>query len=81
MYKLFRFRLVNEEVTNFFISSVKGTMEQRVKENVQRNDFIQLLMQMRNTKVTTVKNLDGGELGIKNYDANVQEGAIGKLTR
>lgn len=80
MYKLFKFRYYSEEITKFFVSSVKETMQHRIDNNIQRDDFIQILMQMRNTKVTTLQGIDGEELkGVENYNATVQEGAIGEL--
>ncbi|PSN40749.1 hypothetical protein C0J52_13699 [Blattella germanica] len=40
-------KFMSDDVTNFFLSSVKNTMEYRVKNNVVRNDFIQLLMELK----------------------------------
>jgi cytochrome P450 family 6 len=39
----------NEDVAKFFMKVVKDTLEYREKNNVQRNDFMNLLMQIKNT--------------------------------
>lgn len=37
-----------KETTEFFIKAVKDTFEYREKNNVQRNDFMQLLIELKN---------------------------------
>ena len=39
----------NEDVSRFFLKVVKDTLEYREANNVQRNDFMNLLMQIKNT--------------------------------
>lgn len=46
--RFFKMKVVNEEVSKFFINIVQQTIEHREKNNVQRNDFMQLLIQLKN---------------------------------
>lgn len=38
----------DKEITDFFIKSVRDTVEYREKNNIQRNDFLNLLIQIKN---------------------------------
>ncbi|KAK7867290.1 hypothetical protein R5R35_002117 [Gryllus longicercus] len=49
--KVLRVRMVSEDTTAFFTQAVKDTVEYREKNNVKRNDFLQLLIQMKNGKI------------------------------
>jgi cytochrome P450 family 6 len=49
--KLFRIGMLPEEVSNFFMEAVKDVIEYREKNSVVRNDFMKLLIQLKN-KVT-----------------------------
>ncbi|XP_067009313.2 probable cytochrome P450 6a14 [Anabrus simplex] len=40
--------LIDKKVTNFFLKIVKETVEYREKNNIKRNDFLQLLIQLKN---------------------------------
>lgn len=42
-------KMIKPEVSDFFMESIRKTVEYREKNGVQRNDFLQLLMQMKNT--------------------------------
>lgn len=42
-------RILCDETHNFFMNVVKETVEYREKNNVQRNDFLNILMEMRNS--------------------------------
>ena len=44
-----------EELRNFFIQTVKNTVNYRQENNVQRNDFIQLLMEIRKDEEQQIK--------------------------
>lgn len=60
----FGFKVINSEVSDFFLSSIKETVEYREKNDIKRNDFLSLLLQIKNDgKISD----DSGE-------------AIGKLT-
>lgn len=37
----------NDEMINFFVNTLKNTMEYRKKNNVRRNDFVDLLMDLK----------------------------------
>lgn len=51
--KLFKLRFVNEDVTNFLINTVHKVINYRETNKVVRNDFIQLMIQLKNTgKIT-----------------------------
>ncbi|XP_068082054.1 cytochrome P450 6k1-like [Anabrus simplex] len=45
--KILNVSIIGKEVTRFFTSVVKETVEYREKHGVMRNDFLQLLMQLR----------------------------------
>lgn len=44
----FKINLFDKEVNEFFIDITKKTIEHREKNNIHRNDFMQLLMQLKN---------------------------------
>lgn len=41
-------KVVPKDVTEYFMNVVRGTVDQREKNNVMRSDFLQLLMQLKN---------------------------------
>lgn len=47
--KWFKIRIVDRDVENFMISTVKDNMELREKNGIVRKDFFQLLVQLWNT--------------------------------
>lgn len=47
-------RFVAKDIEDFFLSVVNQTIEHREKNNVSRNDFMQLLMQLRNQGYVSV---------------------------
>lgn len=47
--KFLRIKVVHPEVTDFFMKVVRETIDYRVKNNVKRNDFMDLLIQMRSS--------------------------------
>lgn len=46
--KFFPMRRRPKEVTDFFMNTVKETMDYREKNNVKRNDFMDLIIQLKN---------------------------------
>ncbi|KAH8316439.1 hypothetical protein KR067_008043, partial [Drosophila pandora] len=42
-----RMKVLPDELTEFFLSAVKSTVEYRLKNNIKRNDFMDLLIQLR----------------------------------
>ncbi|KAH8277615.1 hypothetical protein KR018_002240, partial [Drosophila ironensis] len=53
-----RMRLFRPEVSQFFMETVRQTLELRRRENVQRNDLIQLLMELGGTGKETTLSFD-----------------------
>lgn len=53
-----RMRAVRKDVSTFFLDIVKETVEYREKNNVKRNDFMDLLIQLKNHGT-----LDGADVG------------------
>lgn len=41
-------KLIDEDVSDFFLSSIRETVEYREKHEVKRNDFLSLLLQLKN---------------------------------
>lgn len=46
--EFFNARMMPKHIENYFISLVRNTVEYREKNNVQRNDFMQCLIQLKN---------------------------------
>ena len=46
--KFLRIRMFSHEISDFFTGLVKDTIEYREKNNIVRNDFMQLLIQLKN---------------------------------
>ncbi|XP_063706964.1 cytochrome P450 6a9-like [Culicoides brevitarsis] len=46
--KIIGYRLVREEVTKFFMDVVTSTVDHRQKNNVNRNDFMDILLRLKN---------------------------------
>ncbi|KAJ8932327.1 hypothetical protein NQ314_014746 [Rhamnusium bicolor] len=44
-------RNIQKDVSKFFFKSVKDTVEYREKNNIHRDDFLQLLMELKNSEV------------------------------
>lgn len=45
--KNFNFMVTNQEVSDFFLSSIRETVEYRENNDVKRNDFLSLLLQIK----------------------------------
>ncbi|XP_069702399.1 probable cytochrome P450 6a14 [Periplaneta americana] len=48
LFKIVNLSLVPKDVSDYFIKMVRDTVEYREKNDVKRNDFMQLLIQMKN---------------------------------
>ncbi|KAF5298399.1 hypothetical protein FQR65_LT01177 [Abscondita terminalis] len=46
----FKAKIVKKDVSEFFMNVVRETVEYREKNNVKRNDFMQLLIELKNAK-------------------------------
>lgn len=73
-YKL-RLKIVDQDVEDFIFSIVKQTVEYRDEKNFSRNDFMQLLIQLKNQGYISVDKTDndqaeGAEVNIKKIDMN-----------
>ena len=61
--KFFRISVVNKPVTNFFFKLTRDTVNYRKTEAVDRNDFLQLLINMRNNEKEKETNQDRDNFG------------------
>lgn len=52
--KLFHMKSVPEDVTKFFINAVRETVEYREINNYKRNDFLQILLDLKNENETSM---------------------------
>lgn len=72
--KLIKFKITNPEVEKFVFSVVKQTVEYREKNNVERNDFMQLLIQLKDKGYVSVdkeeKDTDSVEQDVKKLSFN-----------
>lgn len=59
LFKLFRLRTFPKEVNHFFLSVVSETLRYRENNNIYREDFLQLLLQLR--KLVAVENDNGDD--------------------
>ena len=62
---------LEKDISEFFMRSIKQTVDYREKNNVQRNDFLQLLMQIKNTGKLEGEETegDGGKLSFEELAA------------
>lgn len=72
LIKLFKFKIIEPDLSEFIFSIVKQTVEYREQKNFSRNDFMQLLIQLKNEGYVSV---DKGE-----NDAEKDKQEIKKLT-
>lgn len=64
-----RMRAVRKDVSTFFLGIVKETVEYREKNNIKRNDFMDLLIQLKN--YGTLDGADVGKLSLNEIAAQV----------
>ena len=64
LFSLLRLKQTDQEVEDFIFSIVKQSVEHREEKNVSRNDFMQLLVQLKNQGYVSVDKGDkeGGEI-------------------
>ncbi|XP_059610496.1 probable cytochrome P450 6a14 [Phlebotomus argentipes] len=60
--KALRMKTNSDEIANFFMKLLKDTIEYREKNNVKRNDFLSLLIQLKNTGKLEGDSVDLGKL-------------------
>lgn len=48
--KYFKVPLFDKDVSDFFYNTVKQTVDFREQNNIERNDFMQMLIKLKNTK-------------------------------
>jgi cytochrome P450 family 6 len=54
----FKLSLVPRDVSSYFQKMVKETVEYREKNNVERNDFMQLMIQLKNKTLSIAEEED-----------------------
>ena len=70
--KLFNIKLFPPEITDFMVKLMKDTMRYREENNVVRNDFIHLLMELKNNgKIGSNDNTDAEDM--KHYYSQMDE--------
>ncbi|EDV35650.2 LOW QUALITY PROTEIN: uncharacterized protein Dana_GF12579 [Drosophila ananassae] len=57
-----RLKIVRDDITEFFMSAVKNTVEYRLKNNIKRNDFMDQLIQLRAEDQDRAKKAKGIDL-------------------
>lgn len=72
-------KFVSDRLADFFRKMVKDAMEYRDKNNITRNDFIQLLMQLKKKGELEADTADKSEKTDDSSDANynMEDGKIG----
>ncbi|XP_017044418.1 probable cytochrome P450 6a14 [Drosophila ficusphila] len=60
--KKLRMKVLRDDLSNFFLSAVKNTIDYRLKNGVKRNDFIDLLIELRAEDQEAVKKGNGIDL-------------------
>ncbi|GAB0087592.1 Cytochrome P450 [Sergentomyia squamirostris] len=61
--------LTDKEVTEFFLKLLKDTLEYREQNNIVRNDFLSLLIQLKNTGKLEGDNVDLGKISFEELAA------------
>jgi cytochrome P450 family 6 len=75
--RLFRLSTLPDEVRNYFMNMVQETVEYREKNNVVRNDFMQLMIQLKN-KTLGISEEDDIQLERLDIDDVKKNEAFGK---
>lgn len=62
LIKLFKLTFLEEEVQNFFLGITRETVQYREKHNISRNDFLDLLIALKNnTTISKYQDIDEKE--------------------
>ncbi|XP_055696558.1 cytochrome P450 6A1-like [Lutzomyia longipalpis] len=67
--KILRMRAIKKEVSEFFMRLLRETTEYREKNNVKRNDFLSLLLQIKNTGKLEGDDVDLGKMSFNELAA------------
>lgn len=62
---LFKFKMTEPQVEEFILSIVKQTVEHREKNKVERNDFMQMLIQLKNQGYVSVDKEEDADHEVK----------------
>lgn len=74
LFKLFKLKITDPDVEKFVYTVVKQTIEYREKNNVERNDFMQLLIQLKDKGyVTADKDDNPADNTADKADVNIQK--------
>lgn len=76
LIKLIKFKMIEPDVNEFIFSIVKQTVEYREQKNFSRNDFMQLLIQLKNEGYVSV---DKGEKDLKETTPEVKKLSLNDL--
>lgn len=60
-----------QDLTDFYLTIIRQTIDHREKNNIQRNDFLQLLMQIKDTGKLEGETVDLGKLSFEELAAQV----------
>ncbi|PSN34611.1 hypothetical protein C0J52_20552 [Blattella germanica] len=58
LQRFLRFKFLPKDVNDYFIQMVRETVDYREKNNVQRKDFLQLMIQLKNKTLGTIRSDD-----------------------
>lgn len=70
LFKILKFKIVEPDVEDFMFSMVRQTVEYREKNNVERNDFMQLLIQLKNHGYVQVDKEEKAQQEVKKLSFN-----------
>lgn len=68
--RMMRLKVVDEKVSNFFLRIVKETVNFREKNNIRRNDFMDLLIQLKNETTPELPENVSGKITIEQISAH-----------
>ncbi|XP_066906829.1 probable cytochrome P450 6a17 isoform X1 [Halyomorpha halys] len=64
--KFFGISFQGKSVTNYFCNVIKNAMDHRKKNDIQRNDFVQMITQLKEKRNIEIKTLDSSDDWFKN---------------
>ncbi|XP_054739252.1 probable cytochrome P450 6a21 [Anastrepha obliqua] len=67
--RIFHIRLIPDEITDFFLKIVREAVDYREKNNVQRKDFLNILMELNKGKLKFDAKTDGKGLTVEQMTA------------